>query len=184
MWASLALVPGNEHAQVEDLGMCSAVPTSTYLDVEPVQGRVSPSPVRSCAMSTPRSICSPCWPPVRSSATSPAFSTPWSTCSSCWSAKSFALSMNPPTSASSNCDTDVAGMPAPDGRKPEAHAPGSGCSVCRPDGGAELFQRATHIALQVAVPVGGDIDDPGPGRQPGHLVGLGDAGAAVDRLEA
>jgi hypothetical protein len=103
--------------------------------------------------------------------------------------------MNPPMSASLDCDTDVSGMPALDGRKrlswyalglrqclvqaveadtvPEVNdrSAANATSHCamfiaggrvvrRPGGTIELFERVTHIPLQVAIAVGGDIADP------------------------
>jgi hypothetical protein len=94
-----------------------------------------------------------------------------------------------------DCDTDVSGMPALDGRKrlswyalglrqclvqaveadtvPEVNdrSAANATSHCamfiaggrvvrRPGGTIELFERVTHIPLQVAIAVGGDIADP------------------------
>src|SRR5262245_30455339 len=47
-------------------------------------------------------------------------------------------------------------------------------------GALQLPEGVTHRFLQLAVPVRGHVDDPSPGGQPPHLVGLGDQGAVVD----
>jgi len=51
-------------------------------------------------------------------------------------------------------------------------------------GGLEPPERVAHGLPQLAVPVGRDVDDPGRGRDPADLVGLGDLGAACHGLDA
>src|ERR1700722_16705551 len=68
---------------------------------------------------------------------------------------------------------------------------GQGRRASRPAGLVPRFggslqpgEGVLHPFGELAGPIGGDVDDAGPGRDPRDLVGLGDPGAAVGRLEA
>ena len=47
----------------------------------------------------------------------------------------------------------------------------------------ESLEGVAHGVVQLAVAVGRHVDDPGPGGDPPHFVGLGDARTALDGLE-